>query len=77
MLYFNVETFVVRKILYILKSSGIMQHFKSRVTVQLPENVITTYNVDIRDIIFNRITHFADLWIRKQTNYYKFIPHFV
>ena len=54
-----------------------MQHFKSRVTVQLPENVITTYNVDIRDIIFNRITHFADLWIRKQTNYYKFIPHFV
>ena len=74
MLYFNL---VIRKLLYILKSSDIKQHSKSRVAVQLPENVITTYNVDIRDIIFNRITHFADLWIRKQTNYCKFIPHFV
>ena len=43
MLYCNVETFIGRKTLFILKSCGIKQRFKSRVTAQVPENVIGIY----------------------------------
>ena len=44
MLYFNVQTFIGRKTLHILKSSGKKQRFKSHVAAQLLENVIRIYN---------------------------------
>ena len=74
-LYFNVETFIGRKTLWILKSSKIKQRFKSFVAAQLMKNVIRIYNVDIErhyiielDIAqlgyhMSRLAHIGGKWV--------------